>query len=222
VSLGLCGKFFSLSGLKIASITSLYLNVIMRLLLTFIIISIVQFANSQHLILKSFDAYVHDNQVHLSWVIKGGYQCAGTFIERTEDTLKFERLGEIPGVCGGDEEIGYSFVDSNPVINKISYYRLIMGNQGPSSHIEIEVLKLTQNLTILSNPMLNTSRILFENRTNRTHFLNIYSQNGSLIKSVQTNSNNVNISNSELSTGFYILQLIDEDGVSSSGKLIVP
>ena len=88
-------------------------------------------AQKPHPILRSFSAVKQPNGVNLKWVIIGGRQCDGTRVFRADETLQFDLVEHIEGICGSQaDDVTYSYFDNSPKSNSYNYYRLEMGLQG--------------------------------------------------------------------------------------------
>ena len=89
-----------------------------------------------HILLQDFSGYQQDSKITLRWTFRSGSLCEGTQIERSADGLTFNKIGEIPGICGNPgSAFTYTFVDSFPNVNTVNYYRLELGNFGFTSII---------------------------------------------------------------------------------------
>ncbi|HAW51895.1 MAG TPA: hypothetical protein DCX54_06130, partial [Flavobacteriales bacterium] len=118
------------SGMSIKKTVALFLTLILELS-----------AFPQQTILDRFQANTVDSQVYLSWTIKKGSTCNGIKITRSADSLNFVEIGRIDGVCGdASSAVNYSFIDATPLLNRKNFYRLDLGDVGPSEIISIDVI----------------------------------------------------------------------------------
>lgn len=179
-------------------------------------------AKSQfHEILDDFYVIQINNEVKLRWVIKNGQTCNGIQIYRSQDTLNFERIGEIPGICGStNEAVPYDFVDSFPIKNKTNFYRLQLGNQGYSQYIQIDYKFYGLN----DWNILNTNskiEVIFRNTTKTEIKVQLLDINGKLIQSKATNSDSVEFEKHHLSRGIYLIQAFENDKVYFVEKIML-
>lgn len=173
--------------------------------------------------LEDFLAVQQGENVFLRWTIKAGYTCDGTRIQRSESAAGFEKIGEIPGVCGSpDASITYDFRDTVPNYNKMSYYRLEMGVLGFSSPVFVEVIKLNdEGYSVNPNPVVDVSEILFDNPDNESHEVCLINTKGEIVYNVVTSSNRVQIERSLLPGGTYIFKILKGNELKARGKIVV-
>ena len=106
-----------------------------------------------HPILESFGARQVENRIRLDFGIKGGAQCNGVQLQRLNVEGTYVTVGVISGVCGGSEFTEfYNIDDEAPMPNQDNTYRLILGNQGPSSPLSILFTPLLSDLLVYPNP----------------------------------------------------------------------
>jgi hypothetical protein len=173
--------------------------------------------------LENFLAVQQDDDVFLRWTIKAGFTCDGTRIQWSEDGVSFEKVGEIPGVCGSpNQSVTYDFTDTVPQYNRMNYYRLDMGILGFSSNVFVEVIRLNEEgYSLNPNPVVDISTLLFNNPDNESHEVCLVNMNGELVYNEITNSNKVEIDRALLSSGTYIFKILKGNELKVRGKLIV-
>lgn len=87
--------------------------------------------------LNTFSATETNGQVYLNWIIASGNTCDGVRVYRSADGIEYNQIGDIGGICGSPySAVSYEFWDTMPLLNRISYYKLELGNLG-FSHIEV-------------------------------------------------------------------------------------
>jgi len=70
---------------------------------------------AQSPILDKFDVTANHQQVFISCTIGSGNVCNGIEIWRSMDSINFNIVGDIPGICGSlAEPVNYYFIDENP------------------------------------------------------------------------------------------------------------
>ncbi len=200
------------------------------LFLIALIISTSVFAQSTndnaHPIVKTYTANVINNKVLVKWVIKGGYTCNGIDIYRSTNSIHFNKIGTIAGICGStDFPVSYQWFDKKIEPNAINYYKLDLGGQGFTKTISIHYTKLNfNNYLIYPNPVSSTSILSFSNPKKEIHSLFIYNMEG---KQVYTENNiagnQVSINGTELNKGmyFFVIQQNNEASKTIKGKFIV-
>jgi hypothetical protein len=152
------------------------------LLCIFLFISVFCFSQD-HFALENFSVFVKDKTVVLKWTMKPGNTCFGIGIYRSENKTDFEEIGIIGGVCGSpDQPVNYTFVDSFPVKNNPSYYRLVLGLLGESQILKITYYDFEEKSAItIPNPVDLYSRIIFKNDNEEQSILYIYDAQGRYI-----------------------------------------
>jgi hypothetical protein len=165
----------------------------MSLHLKFLILSIFMnayYSFSQETILDQFSAENVSGKVFLAWTIKSGNTCNGIRIYRSNDSLIYNEIGDIQGVCGNTEyAVNYTYQDDSPSVNKVNYYRLNLGGQGLTYAVSVQVVDVGQNDYFLEqNPIAAETKLFFKNLTGEPYFLTIYSADGILKETKETSS----------------------------------
>lgn len=189
-------------------------------ILLFFISSLSVSAQKPHPILRSFTALKHPNGVNLKWVIKGGQQCFGIRIFRADESLTFDEIDHIDGVCGDTEEDEtYTYFDSEPISNSYNNYRLEMGSQGYTDTIQVffEDFGSDRYLFITENAS-NSFRILFTNDNNRDAVLKVFDVSGKLMYEEMRTDNNFTIQPSGWRSGTYVFRISGIAQTDMTGK----
>ena len=110
---------------------ALLITLTMQKALLFMIgLVIMNVGQGQDTILANFDVIVLSNSVELKWTIKKGNTCDDISILRSKDSLRFNEIGTIPGICGSPAFAeSFQFSDNNPIQNQTKYYRLQLGQK---------------------------------------------------------------------------------------------
>jgi hypothetical protein len=189
-----------------------------------IIILIQQFTLSaqEHVIIDFFNGKIFNDQILLNWNIIGGNNCNGIIIYHSTDNIDYKEVGEIPGICGAivDAE-PYSFLHTNPAPNQLNYYKLKLGSQGFTTPLEIMFYKTgTKGFTFYPNPSHDFFR-LYVNESNQNPKVEIIDSSGKIRLSQNIVAGQLNeINSSQLSSGNYIIRILDGTTVVSSDKLL--
>ncbi|MBS3912979.1 MAG: hypothetical protein KG003_00615 [Bacteroidetes bacterium] len=96
----------------------------------------------------------HRGTVVLNWTITTGNVCDGVDIERSSDSIHFQVIGSIPGVCGSaSEPRNYTFVDTAKNLVRKYYYRLNLRSLGLTEIISIYIPAPSDGwVTVFPNP----------------------------------------------------------------------
>lgn len=175
-----------------------------------------------HPYLERFQAMEIEGKVFLSWTLSAGNICNGVQVLRATDQQPFNRIGEIPGVCGSmSEDVDYTFFDLSPVPQVINHYRLELGNEGLSQILSIQMIGLpSTGYQIRPHPVADRSFLLFRNDNRRIHVLSLFDLQGKLILRNETTDDRFIIDRNVLPSGICLFTILDEDGrVVNSGKI---
>ncbi len=175
-------------------------------------------------ILDNFRIYNLDGKVLLNWQIVQGSTCYGIGISRSVNQSEFIEIGNIAGVCGfSNDPQGYQFIDENPIKNQVNQYRLDLGGYGFSKILEIEINEEPRvDLQLFPNPVTSTSKLYFENKKHKKHFLYIFNSTGKLMDSPTTSSDYFDIHANSYHSGIYLYTLKSISGeVLTTGKFII-
>ncbi len=174
--------------------------------------------------LSQFTLSAGDGKVIIEWTIAKGNTCQGVGIYRSADSVHFEPIGEISGICGSNEtSVSYSFVDEAPVANAINYYRLSLGFLGESNILSIQVIDLgNSNVQIWPNPMGDAGQIVFKNDLNAPHHLMIYQADGRFLFDQHSNGAYFPLDLKAYPSGVYIFNIKEDKSgrVVAHGKLL--
>jgi hypothetical protein len=173
-------------------------------------------------VLSKFFAVQVEETVFMRWTMIAGNTCEDTYVERSSDGISYERVGLIGGICGSpDEAITFEFTDSLPLVNRTSYYRLLLGYFGYTSPKVVEFRRYNDDGFLLApNPFSDFTRLVFENKDGLEYKLLLYSVNGMLVKELTTSGDEFILSGTDLASGLYAYRLLKEEKNIFSGKLI--
>ena len=173
------------------------------------------FSFSQKVNLSGFIVFLNDKEALLHWNIDSGPTCNGIAILHSTDTINFEEIGSIAGVCGNSSSsTPYNFTHNNPVLNKINYYKIRMGF---SQFSEIKSLYISYiapgQLIIKPNPANELFNIEFNNDKNRSFSIDIINSSGQQVFNKQgIKENNYTLNAASFDAGTYFILLQDEAG----------
>lgn len=195
--------------------------VLLSILVTFTLLSTAVKAQAKT-ILDYYEANQNQNSILLKWAISKGSTCNGINITRSSDSLYFETIGRIEGVCGSpDFQQPYSFVDESPLKNQMNYYKLELGINEFSEIISLYYLEKNEvGYQIIPQPMHNQGRIYFDNSDRQRWDLSVFNMNGQLIYQSSTKENYFDIETSRFSSGMLFFQLSSNDE-QIKGKLLI-
>lgn len=179
---------------------------------------------AQHTILDRLNITESQGKVYINCVISEGNTCNGIVIYRSVDSLNFEVIGKIYGVCGSlNTPTGYYYTDETPVKNKTNYYKLELGGQGFTDVVSVLIIDTEiSDFLIKPNPANITAKVFFNNDKNQETELNLYNQIGQIVLKDKASTNNFKLDVSNLPSGLYLIELKQENlRYKSIGKLMI-
>jgi len=162
--------------------------------------------------LKSFNAQKVGKVVELTWVTATELNNLGFEVQRSTDGVNYTAIGFVKGVGNSTTEVTYHFTDDAPLTGK-GYYRLKqlnMDNQFKLSAVRwIDFARTIQGLQVYPNPSHSIITIVNLKAGNT---LNIFDSFGRLVRSKKATDTQETLPVDQLSSGVYILQVIDATG----------
>jgi hypothetical protein len=177
-----------------------------------------------HPILDNFTAYLDNDKIILKWTIISGSTCNGIRIYRAGDSISFNEIGSIAGICGNSSTpTPYEFSDEAPISNQVNYYRLELGTQGYSTFISIEFIKLASgNYLIRPNPVVDVATVYFQNDSHLPMKFTLTNASGNTLMTQENIIENYFVfSREELLSGLYIFTIEYKGDVKVKGKIIL-
>jgi hypothetical protein len=187
------------------------------------VIAVYQIQAQNVIILDGFVGVPQTGQIQLRWTISAGQTCNGTIIERSTDILHWEKIGEIPGVCGSSATpVPYNFIDNSPVNNRVNYYRLELGGQGYSFVVGIPYYDYSENgFVLIPNPVHDKADLYFSTSETESFKISIFDIAGKLVQEDKGSGGNYQIRVSEKPAGTYLFVIMRQGKKNVSGKFII-
>jgi hypothetical protein len=140
-------------------------------------------AQSNYL-LDYFKAFATGEKIELIWQMGKGNQCSGIGIHRSTDGFNFEKISEIPGICGSDTSAQfYSFTDESPLPGRLHHYVLELGFAGKTDPpITIYYPDFSEkSIQVIPNPLSGLGIIAFPNPDGDEHQIFLYDASGQFL-----------------------------------------
>ena len=183
---------------------------------------------------SSFNAVAEDNKsIKISWVTDFEQTNSHFELQRSFDSKNFKTIGIVlNGVAIGATQISYEFIDNRPELqnNPVIYYRLnqvdIDGTETFTKILAVQFQPASLiSMQISPNPFTGSLTMRFHSIEKGSAEIRIMNSSGQLICSKQStiSAGNYNIGVEgliNLTSGFYIAQLIINGKVIGSEKLI--
>lgn len=176
---------------------------------------------AQDNLLVNFNGRQIDNYIRLTFTVHSGVTCSGTAVERSKDTIHFETIGIMPGVCGSSSsEETYMFDDSFPQKNQFNYYRINLGQLGNSYAIKLRYIDYGNEFAIVSYPSAGAT-IFFSNANHQNLTFSLFNLRGEQLQSIETNGDAISLSRTVFPDRIYFFQVRNEGTILFKGKLIL-
>lgn len=162
--------------------------------------------------LKNFIAKKDGSKVDLTWTTSSEENNRGFEVQRSNNGSAYTTIGFVNSLGNTTTEVKYQFTDPSPLPGK-NYYRLRQigfDNRITLSPIRIlDITKDLQDLQVYPNPAHNVLTIL---NIKAGNLLNVFDSQGRSVLSKRANNGQESITTEKLSSGIYILQVIDDNG----------
>jgi len=160
----------------------------------------------EHPFLSRFGLLEGDGQVIIDWTMIAGSTCDGIVIERSLDSILFEPVGRIFGLCGAiAEPVEYRYVDGDPPEFRKVYYRIELGGNGYSSirSILLERLFSAEHLFVPS-PVSGVGVLLLRVPPETVFSVEFWSASGMLQHRVEARGSRVEVPTDGWEPGTYL------------------
>lgn len=174
-------------------------------------------------LLGKFSGDQQGSSVSLYWLILAGSTCNGIQIYRSTDSVNYERIGYIPGICG-DEFVdeSFAFTDSLPILNAVNYYYLELGTIGVSDVISVNVISPgNSGYQIRPHPVVDRATIYFDPLTISAHEIRLYTMQGIEVLYEKTTDNYFEIETNSIPSGAYAFKITSDDQSASIDGVIL-
>lgn len=179
---------------------------------------------AQHVNLSNFYLIPNNKEVLMYWTIDSGPTCNGITIWHSSDSINYEEIGNIGGVCGSSSSaIPYNFTDKSPLLNSVNYYKLRFG-YAQFTEVKTITIKYTElgKLYIYPNPSINQTKIEFNNDRNKQFSLTVTNSIGNVVyKKEGIIESEIFLDTSSWNNGSYYITLTDDSGDVLKEKLII-
>lgn len=179
---------------------------------------------AQHVNLSNFYLIPNNKEVLMYWTIDSGPTCNGITVWHSSDSINYEEIGNIGGVCGSSSAATpYNFTDKSPLLNSVNYYKLRLGYT-QFTEVKTITIKYTEpgKLYVYPNPSINQAKIEFNNDRNKQFSLTVTNSIGNVIyKKEDVIESEIFLDTSSWNNGSYYITLTDDSGNILKEKLII-
>lgn len=174
--------------------------------------------------LEHFSVIETDGGVLLNWTTRMGNTCNGIDILRSTDSIHFEEVGHIAGICGSPgASQAFTFTDLNPAINHRNFYKLNLGSVGVSSVRALDIVELRNGgALIVPHPVTDRARLYVENAAHSRCALTLVDRQG-IVRGVQeTTAEYFDVEGRAYPNGLYFFKVVNAEGMQlATGKLLL-
>jgi len=167
----------------------------------------------------------NNNTIAISWSTQMEVNLSHFTIDRSADGANWLSIGIVDANINSDTVSHYSFTDLNP-LSGFNYYRLQMtdlDNKSGFTQITLVRTPIIRAFKIFQNPATDYVDITLNKTTNGS--IRLLSQFGQVLQQKQLTANSAGATLSfqlyGYPTGNYFLQVIGEDGLQETGKLVI-
>lgn len=178
--------------------------------------------SQEHEILSYYFGLINDEQIILKWGIIGGNTCNGIKIHHSIDDINYQKIGEIPGICGSQTtELPYTFIDDSPISGQKNYYKLELGLQGFSTPLVITFYNTVQEGYLLfPNPGIDNFQIIITGNGDPVE-LQFRNTNGKITGTMNSSSGEViSVPTETWVSGVYLINIYKADELIASPRWV--
>lgn len=179
------------------------------------------FIYTQNITLDKFSISELDGKVYADITLGAGNTCNGIKLLRATDTINFQEIASIEGVCGNSSTSTiYNLIDENPIFNAINFYKVLFGIDNYSETYEILILE--NNYQMWPNPISSNGTLYFRNPLSSLCEFYLFKLTGEQLLTMVTNDNKLLLNLHEIPSGTYLFKLLETNTKSEfSGKIVV-
>ncbi|MCZ2223887.1 MAG: T9SS type A sorting domain-containing protein [Chitinophagales bacterium] len=177
-------------------------------------------ASSLPVTLKNFNATLKENEVLLSWQTSTEENTSLFNIQRSNNGTEFNTVGTLKAKGNSQQLISYNYIDKINLENNKFYYRLeIVDRDGSKTYSNTKLIYVNKKVAINFYPNPAKDYVLVESKNART--IQVIDMNGRLMLNVPVQNDHNIIHVHSLTTGNYILKVINDKGEEATEKLMI-
>ena len=173
--------------------------------------------------LLSFSAHPMDTHVQLNWSTASEINNNYFTVQHTKDGINFEEVIRVPGAGNSVTELDYSAIDTAPY-KGTSYYRLMQTDfdgKFACSYLVTVHLEKTVNGDIYPNPFTTSATVIINDASEiNPAELRVYTMEGAEVMNTAVTKQSTTLATDLLSSGIYFYQILRNNTIIKSGKLI--
>lgn len=151
--------------------------------------------------------------VRVEVTLEAGFTCNGIQLLRSADSVQFESIGLIGGVCGNTtEEVSYDFYDPQPLDGRKHYYSLLLGGRIPSEVLSIKLLDFQKiGFVMWPNPAREQVFLRWQNELEQLYVVELLGPAGQPIEVWESRDNELLLQLQAKPFGMYFIRLRNKD-----------
>lgn len=155
----------------------------------------------------SITASARTSGVEINWSVVGENSVRRYEVEKSTNNINFFSVGTVEAVG----KRNYSILDAGD-LNKTTYYRIKMvGLNGQIKYSRIILVKVNSSseVSVYPNPVSNN---LFISGLKGTSDIRMVNAKGEAVRQIKTTANSISIDIAKLTSGFYLITILGENG----------
>lgn len=184
--------------------------------------------SAQSPIIQGFRAQQVGADVQLNWFIPKGLSCIDMQVQRSQDSLNFQTLSTVFGICGSDNsDSPYDYTDSEHQPGAHRYWYRIYASNGTvvSEWISLPYRSFVPGVLLLpSNPLIGDGMASFTHLSAEPLMLRWLNSTGQVLEELEPSaSGQFLLQRKGRESGLYFLQVLNTEGmVLDVQRLILP
>ncbi len=143
-------------------------------------------------------------------------------VERSLDGISFESIGSVDGLGTSIVSTTYEFLDVNPTMNKVNYYRLRQVDfDGSPAYSPVLAVNMNSFESINVYPNPTNSLVVIESKDKEIEFVRIENLLGEVMYESKSISSKVALNVLNYQAGTYIVQVWSDGTLVKSERLVV-
>jgi hypothetical protein len=168
----------------------------------------------------SFEAKPDQRMVDVTWATASERNSAFFEVQRSEDAMNWERIGEVAASGNTQNTTSYAFVDENPH-SGLNFYRLrqvdINGDEVYTDHVAVLFRRTGLPIEVYPNPAKESISASFTADMAGVMQWRVMDMSGRIVEqgtfSAQNGTNRMEVNLTRVESGSYMLELMDGAGV---------
>jgi len=188
-----------------------------------VLLSLVMSCVSAQTVIESFSVTQVESSVQVDWTVGPGNTCSDLQIRYSIDSITFNTIYEYPGICGNTgSSQSYAWIFTSPVCGFKSYFQVVSATEGTLAEASLNVVCFGETGVIsVYNPLSGNIIVNANIPSGANWTYNVYDLNGQPVLTFPITEYSTSIVWNPLHSGIYVYEMLDEQGKSRSGHLLI-